>query len=74
MEVSGHLHAQAALPPGKDPPYLLDRRFSGLQSRSGDGGEEKKSNHCPRRQLNSCRLARSLISILTEMLCDCQFN
>jgi hypothetical protein len=41
MEVSGQLHAPAALPPGKSPWYPLDRRLGGPQSRSGRGGEEK---------------------------------
>jgi hypothetical protein len=44
MEVSGQLHALAALPPGKSPWYPLDRRrLGGPQSRSGHGGEEKNS-------------------------------
>jgi hypothetical protein len=41
MEVSGQLHAPAALPPGKSLWYPLDRRLGGPQSRSGRGGEEK---------------------------------
>jgi hypothetical protein len=43
MEVSGQLHALAALPQGKSPWYPLDRRLSGPQSRSWRGGEEKYS-------------------------------
>jgi len=43
MEVTGQLHSPAALPPGKDPWYPLDRRLGGPQSRSGYGGEEKNS-------------------------------
>jgi hypothetical protein len=43
MEVSGQLHASAALPPGKDPRYPLDRRLGGPQNRSERGGEEKNS-------------------------------
>jgi hypothetical protein len=39
LEVSGQLHAPAALPPGKKPRYPLDRRLSGPQSRSGRRGE-----------------------------------
>jgi hypothetical protein len=39
MEVSGQLHAPAALPPGKEP--LVP------QSRSGRGGEEKNSHPPP---------------------------
>jgi hypothetical protein len=43
MEVSGQLHAPAALPQGKSLRYPLDRRLGGLQSRSKRGGEEKNS-------------------------------
>jgi hypothetical protein len=32
MEMSGQLHAPAALPPGKEPLFLLDRRLGGLLS------------------------------------------
>jgi hypothetical protein len=41
MEVSGQLHDPTALPQGKSPWYLLDRRLGGPQGRSGRGGEEK---------------------------------
>jgi hypothetical protein len=37
MEVSGRLHASAALPPGNVPRYPLDR-LGGAQSWSGRGG------------------------------------
>jgi hypothetical protein len=48
MEVSGQLHAPAALPPGKDPPrYPLDRGLGGPQNRSGRDGEEKNSQPLP---------------------------
>jgi hypothetical protein len=57
MEVTGQLHAPAALLPGKSPRYPLDRRLGGHHSRSGPGGEEKKSYHCPRRELNPGRPA-----------------
>jgi hypothetical protein len=43
MEMSGQLHAATDLPPGKSPRYLLLSRLDGQQSRSGWGGEEKKS-------------------------------
>jgi hypothetical protein len=43
MEVSGQLHAPAALPPG----YPLDRRLGGPQSHSGCGGEEKNAQLPP---------------------------
>jgi hypothetical protein len=48
MEVSGQLHAPAALPPGKKSPwYPLDMKLCGPQSRSGRGGEEKNSQPLP---------------------------
>jgi hypothetical protein len=50
MEVSGQLHAPAALPPppqGKSPWYPLDRRLGEPQSRSGCCGEEENSQHLP---------------------------
>jgi hypothetical protein len=37
--VSGQLHAPAALPPGKNPHYPLDRTLGGPQSQSGQHGE-----------------------------------
>jgi hypothetical protein len=43
MEVSGQLHALATLCPVKNLQNPLDRRLGGLQSCSGCGGEEKKS-------------------------------
>jgi hypothetical protein len=48
MEVSGQLHAPAALPPRKRPWYPLDRRLGEPYSRSGHGGEEKNSQSMPR--------------------------
>jgi hypothetical protein len=39
LEVSGQLHAPAALPPGKSPRYPFYRRLGGPQSRSGRYGE-----------------------------------
>jgi hypothetical protein len=47
MEVSGQLHAQGALIPGKCPWYPLDRRKGGPQNRSGHGGEKKSSQPLP---------------------------
>jgi hypothetical protein len=44
MEMSGQLHAPAALSQGKSYWYSLDRRLSGPQSRSERGGEEKNSH------------------------------
>jgi hypothetical protein len=43
MEMSGQLHAPAALPQGKSPWYPLDRRLGGPLRPSGHGGEEKNS-------------------------------
>jgi hypothetical protein len=42
IEVSGQLHAPAALPQGKSPLYRLDRRLGGPQSRSGRSGSREK--------------------------------
>jgi hypothetical protein len=49
MEVSGQLHAQAALPPGKESlvPIGWDGRLGGSQSSSGRGGEETKFSRTP---------------------------
>jgi hypothetical protein len=47
MEVCGQLHAPAALSPGKEPRYPLDRRLGRPQSQSGHGGEEKDSQSSP---------------------------
>jgi len=54
-------------PRGKRPRYPLDRRLDGLQSRSGCGGEEKKSLHCPCRVSKAGRSALSLVTVLTEL-------
>jgi hypothetical protein len=51
MEVSGQLHALAALPPGKSPWYPLDRRLGGPQTRYGRGGKEKNSQPLQRLEL-----------------------
>jgi hypothetical protein len=41
MEVSGQLHAPAALSPGKSPRYPFYRKLGGPQSRPGQHGEVK---------------------------------
>jgi hypothetical protein len=41
MEMSGQLHATAALPRRKRHQHLLDTRLGGPQSRSGGCGAEK---------------------------------
>jgi hypothetical protein len=47
MEISGQLHAPAALPQEKSPWDPLGRRLGGPQSQSGRGGEEKYSQPLP---------------------------
>jgi hypothetical protein len=66
MEVSGQLHAPAALPQGKSPCCPLDRRLGGPQSRSGRGGEEKNIFYSCR-ESNPGRPATSLIIVLTGL-------
>jgi len=53
---------------GKSPPYPLDRKLGGPQSRSGRGGEEKRIPSFPPQELNPGRPARNLFSILTEVI------
>jgi hypothetical protein len=68
MEVSGQLQVPAALSPKKNHWYPLDRRFGGVQSRSGRGGEEKNSQPPPGIELlNPDRPARSLVTIPTKL-------
>jgi hypothetical protein len=68
MEVSNHLHAPAALHQGKSPFYLLGRRLSGPQSRSGRGGEEWNSQSLPGLEPQYPDLpARSLVALPTEL-------
>jgi hypothetical protein len=47
MEVSGQLHAPAALAQGRSLWYPLDRRLGGPQGRSGHDDEEKNSHPLP---------------------------
>jgi hypothetical protein len=44
MEVSGQLNAPAALAPGRESWYPLDRKLGGPQSRSRSSGKEKNPN------------------------------
>jgi len=44
MEMSGQLHAPAALSQGNCPRCPLDRMVGGLQNRSGRGSEERKKS------------------------------
>jgi hypothetical protein len=67
MEVSGQLHAPAALRPGKSPRHQFQSRLSGPQSRSGRGADKKnKSFHTPARNRTPVS-ARDLLSISTEI-------
>jgi hypothetical protein len=59
MEVSGQIHDPAALPPGKEHRYPIDRRLGGPQSRSGRGDEEKNSQPLPGLKPRSDSPARS---------------
>jgi hypothetical protein len=68
MEVSGQLHAPAALPPRKNPRYPLDGRLDGPENRSGRGSEEKNSQPPPGIEpYNPDRPARGLVTIPTEV-------
>jgi hypothetical protein len=70
MEVSGQLQAPAALPPGKGPWYLLDKRLGGPQSRSGRGDEEKNSQSLPGlKPLITQTVAQRYTTELSQLLC-----
>jgi hypothetical protein len=47
MEVSGQLHAPAALSQAKEPPYPLNRKLRGPQSGGVDVVEKRKSPNPP---------------------------
>jgi hypothetical protein len=68
MEVSGQLHAPAALPPGKDPP-VPNGQEAGWAPESfwTQLRRDKKKHYCPCRELNHDRPARILVSALTEL-------
>jgi hypothetical protein len=56
-------------PQGKSSGYPLDRRLGGPKGRSGHGGEEERSHHYPRRELNPGR--GRLPNFLRVMLLPC---
>jgi len=58
MEVSGQLHAQVALPPGKEPPMHIGWELGVLQILRGHGGKENFL-HCPCRESNLDRPAHT---------------
>jgi hypothetical protein len=60
MHVTCQLHDQAALLPGKEPP--VPRRRADLDVKAW-----RKKNPCPSQESNSDHLARSLVTILTEL-------
>jgi hypothetical protein len=62
MEVSGHLHAPAALPPGKNPQYPLDRRLGGSRASIDEVAKRKIPSPC--RESNPNRPGRSQTSAL----------
>jgi hypothetical protein len=47
MMVNVELHLPAALPTGKEPPVLIERRLGGAQSQSGHCGKEKNLLRLP---------------------------
>jgi hypothetical protein len=67
MEVSGQLHAPAALPPREW--HLLDMRLGGPQSRSGRCSEEKNSHPLPGLELPIIQpVAQSYTAELSRLL------
>jgi hypothetical protein len=73
MEMSGQLHAPAALPQGKSPWYALDRRLGGPQSGSGRGGEEKNPSPAGNRTLEP-RTSSPQPSAIPNQLSRLSFN
>jgi hypothetical protein len=68
MEVSGQFHASAALPPGKESRYPMERRLGAFQSRSKFDGEEKNSKPPPGIEpSNPNQPAHILVTIPTEL-------
>jgi hypothetical protein len=67
MEVSGLIHAPAALPPGKDPSVPIVQE-DGWAPEPVWKRWRREKNHCTYRESNSGRPASSLVTILTEMV------
>jgi hypothetical protein len=67
MEMSDQPHVPAALPAEKGPRYSLDRKLDGSPSRSGCGGEERKSLPFPFRESKLGLPACCLVTTLTEL-------
>jgi hypothetical protein len=72
MRVSGQPHSSAVLHPVGT---ALATRWIGVlsvpQTRSGRGGEEKESLHCPSWESNPSRPARIIVTLLTELPINC---
>jgi hypothetical protein len=71
MEISGRLHAPAALSPGKLSVDLLNMRLGGFQSRSGRGGEEKNSQPLPGLEPPIQPVAQRFTTELSRLLTLC---
>jgi hypothetical protein len=74
MDVSGQIHAPAALPPGKEPQYSLDRRLGGPQTRSGRGGEEDPILYRKSKPDPSSHDLVTIISILNDLIAHCSVS
>jgi hypothetical protein len=61
--MSGQLY-----PRGKNTRYPQDMRQAVPRAGLDAMAKRKKSHHCPCRELNAARPARSLVTILTELL------
>jgi hypothetical protein len=73
MQLSDNFNAPVALFPGKEARYLLDRKLSGSQSRSGLLQKEKKFLVRARNQRFLGFPARSLVTIPAELTMS-QYN
>jgi hypothetical protein len=75
MDVSGQRHAPAACSPEKDLRYPMATRLGGPNA-GLDAVAKKKKNPCFWRESNSGHLARSVVTILTELswLLYCYYN
>jgi len=67
MEVSDQLHAASALPRGKSPRYILDRKLGEPQSQYERGEDEKKIRHCSLSEIEPRSSSPYLVTILTEL-------
>jgi hypothetical protein len=70
MEVSGQLHAPAALPPGKKPPVPTEQEAGWPQGRAGRCGKihGRGGNRTPVVQPVLCHRTESLLSLIFTVL------